>query len=314
MTFSEFGRTSWSNDGRGTDHGTAAPHFVFGARVKGGMYGQRPALAGLKRWDRMAYHVDFRDYYGSVIDGWMGGGGSDVVGKPVNDLALFLTPDVPVTPLTPVVAPPASPTVTPPTGEGAPSGAAGFGRFVAVNPQRVFDTRTGVGGRIGAIGADETVNVQITGQGGVPDGALSVALNVTSVNASEGTYFSAFPTGLGVPASSSLNPQPGRAIPNMVLVGIGAGGAVSIFNKFGQADCIVDVLGYFHPSDGFGLEPLVPDRLLDTRVSESVCRPDGSVRGPSWSCRSPVAAGYRTVASTPSSSTSRRSCRAGWAS
>ena len=78
MTFSEFGRTSWSNDGRGTDHGTAAPHFVFGARVKGGMYGQRPALQGLQRWDRMAYHVDFRDYYGSVIDGWMGGGGSDV--------------------------------------------------------------------------------------------------------------------------------------------------------------------------------------------------------------------------------------------
>jgi hypothetical protein len=95
---------------------------------------------------------------------------------------------------------------------------------------------------------------------------LAVALNVTSVNATESTYFSAFPSGLAVPDSSSLNPQPGRAIPNVVLVGIGAGGAVSIFNKFGHADCIVDVLGYFHPTDGGGLEPLVPDRLLDTRV------------------------------------------------
>ncbi len=261
MTFSEFGRTSWSNDGRGTDHGTAAPHLVFGARVKGGMYGQRPALAGLKRWDRMAHHVDFRDYYGSVIDGWMGGGGSDVVGKPVNDLGLFLSPDVPVTPLVPVVTAPVAA-----GGSGGSPAVAGSGRFVALNPTRVFDTRVGVGGRLGAIGTDETVNVQITGQGGVPDGALSVALNVTSVNATESTYFSAFPAGLPVPSSSSLNPQPGRAIPNMVLVGIGAGGMVSIFNKFGQADCIVDVLGYFHPSDGCGLEPLVPERLLDTRV------------------------------------------------
>ena len=259
MTFSEFGRTSWSNDGRGTDHGTAAPHLVFGARVKGGMYGQRPALQGLRRWDRMAYHVDFRDYYGSVIDGWMGGGGADVLGRSVSDLGLFLPPDAPDTPLVPVIAP----AITPPPGAPAPTGS---GRFVAVNPDRVYDTRVGVGGRLGAIGPDETVNVQITGRGGVPTGASSVALNVTSVNATEGTYFSAFPAGLGVPSSSSLNPQPGRAIPNMVIVGLGTGGAVSIFNKFGHADCIVDVLGYFHPTDGRGLEPLVPDRLLDTRV------------------------------------------------
>ena len=137
---------------------------------------------------------------------------------------------------------------------------------MALNPHRIFDTRDGTGGRLGAIGTDETVHVQVTGHGGVPDGALSVALNVTSVNATTGTYFSAFPTGLAVPDSSSLNPQPGRAIPNMVIVGLGAGGAISIFNKAGQADCIIDVLGYFHPTDGCGLEPLVPDRLLDTRV------------------------------------------------
>ena len=80
MTFSEFGRTSFSNDGSGTDHGTSAPHFVFGSNVRGGMYGQRPTLRRLQRWERMAHHVDFRDYYGSVLDGWMGGGGADVLG------------------------------------------------------------------------------------------------------------------------------------------------------------------------------------------------------------------------------------------
>ncbi len=89
MTFSEFGRTSWSNDGSGTDHGTSAPHFVLGANVRGGFRGQRPSLAGLRRWDRLPFHVDFRDYYGSIIDGWLGGGGSDVLGRPVQDLSLF---------------------------------------------------------------------------------------------------------------------------------------------------------------------------------------------------------------------------------
>ena len=89
MTFSEFGRTSHSNDGAGTDHGTSAPHFVFGANVKGGMYGQRPTLGGLKRWERMAHHVDFRDYYGSVIDGWLGGGAFDVLGRNIENLGLF---------------------------------------------------------------------------------------------------------------------------------------------------------------------------------------------------------------------------------
>ncbi len=272
MTFSEFGRTSWSNDGRGTDHGTAAPHFVFGSRVRGGMYGQRPTLKGLQRWDRMAHHVDFRDYYGSVIDGWMGGGGATVVGKPVIDLALFLSPDVPSNPPAPAAV-----AVQPTNGGPSQPGASGLGRFVAVNPDRVFDTRSGVGGRTGRIGPDETVTVPIVGHAGVPDGALAVALNITSTNATDATYFSAFPSGTPVPSSSSLNPQPGRAIPNMAIVGLGGDGGVDIFNRFGLADCIVDVLGYFQPAGGFGLEPLVPERLLDTRVGLGA--PAGRVTG-----------------------------------
>ena len=77
MTFSEFGRTSCKNDGNGTDHGTANCAFVLGANVKGGTYGQHPTLAGLNRWDRVGHTVDFRSYYTSIIDGWLGGGASD---------------------------------------------------------------------------------------------------------------------------------------------------------------------------------------------------------------------------------------------
>ena len=46
MTVSEFGAPSDEN-GSGTDHGTAAPHFFIGPGVKGGRYGETPSLTAL---------------------------------------------------------------------------------------------------------------------------------------------------------------------------------------------------------------------------------------------------------------------------
>ena len=89
MTFSEFGRTSWVNAGGGTDHGTASSQLVFGANVKGGRYGQRPSLANIARWQRLTHHVDLRSYYTSILDGWMGGGASGLLGGTYENLGLF---------------------------------------------------------------------------------------------------------------------------------------------------------------------------------------------------------------------------------
>ncbi len=266
MTFSEFGRTSWDNDGSGTDHGTAAPHFVLGANVKGGLYGQRPSLAGLQRWDRMPFHVDFRDYYGSVIDGWLGGGGADVfAGRTVQNLGLFA----------------ALPGVG---GSGGTGGGGGgspgdtLGQFVSMSPARLFDTRDGTGGRRGGIRAEETVDIQVTGRSGVPSsGVKAVALNVTSVGATQTTNFRVFPTGIPLPGASSLNPRPGRAIPNMVIVGVGENGKISVFNQRGKTDCVVDIMGYYTSTQAKRLAPLVPSRLLDTRSGVGAKR--GRVRG-----------------------------------
>lgn len=266
MTFSEFGRTSWS-DGSGTDHGTASPHLVFGANVRGGFRGQRPSLAGLRRWDRMPFHVDFRDYYGSLIDGWLGGGASDVLGRPVADLALFArSPGV-----GPAVPPGGPIVVVPPT-------TSGVGQFVAVSPARVSDTRNGVDGRRHPIAPGETMRVQIAGRGGVPEaGALAVAVNVTAVNATAPTFFTVFPGGTGVPGSSTLNPFPGRATPNLAIVGVGGDGSIAVRNESGTADCIVDVMGYFRAEPASRLFPLVPGRLLDTR--SAIGAPPGRLRG-----------------------------------
>jgi uncharacterized protein (DUF1501 family) len=44
MTFSEFGRTIVSNGSNGTDHGTAAPLFIFGNKVDPTILGNNPYI------------------------------------------------------------------------------------------------------------------------------------------------------------------------------------------------------------------------------------------------------------------------------
>jgi len=79
MTWSEFGRRVAENGGRGTDHGTAAPLFVLGSAVKGGIYGDYPNLANLDNGD-LKYLVDFRTIYATILDRWLGADSQQVLG------------------------------------------------------------------------------------------------------------------------------------------------------------------------------------------------------------------------------------------
>ncbi len=69
MTFSEFGRRVEENSS-GTDHGTAAPLFVVGDAVAGGLYGEQPSLTDLDDNKNLIRTVDFREVYGTILDGW----------------------------------------------------------------------------------------------------------------------------------------------------------------------------------------------------------------------------------------------------
>jgi uncharacterized protein (DUF1501 family) len=73
MTYSEFGRRAEENASGGTDHGTAAPAFMLGGKVKGGFYGSQPSLAqaDLENGD-LAFSLDFRSLYRSVAQGFLG--------------------------------------------------------------------------------------------------------------------------------------------------------------------------------------------------------------------------------------------------
>lgn len=70
-TWSEFGRRPRENASAGTDHGTAAPVFVIGDPVKGGMYGEAPSLAKLDASGNMGYSVDFRSVYQEILESYL---------------------------------------------------------------------------------------------------------------------------------------------------------------------------------------------------------------------------------------------------
>ena len=80
MTFSEFGRRPSENESRGTDHGTAAPLFVMGARVKGGLHGTAPDLSLAHNQD-LTYTTDFRSVYATMLDRWLNFPADKVLGR-----------------------------------------------------------------------------------------------------------------------------------------------------------------------------------------------------------------------------------------
>lgn len=65
VVFSEFGRRVKDN-GRGTDHGTAAPMFVIGGNNRGKIIGNNPNLADLDNGD-LKHEIDFRSVYASIL-------------------------------------------------------------------------------------------------------------------------------------------------------------------------------------------------------------------------------------------------------
>ena len=70
MSFSEFGRRVGQNDSQGTDHGTAAPLFLFGPMVRPGVIGEHPSLTDLDQGD-LRHTIDFRSVYAGVLEGWL---------------------------------------------------------------------------------------------------------------------------------------------------------------------------------------------------------------------------------------------------
>lgn len=86
MTFSEFGRRIMANGSFGTDHGAAAPMFVFGTSVNPVIHGVNPIIPEVVEVkDSLPMQHDFRNIYGSILVDWFG--------LSEDDIKDFLFPD-----------------------------------------------------------------------------------------------------------------------------------------------------------------------------------------------------------------------------
>ncbi len=85
MTFSEFGRRVAENASQGTDHGTAAPMFLLGGGIRGGLIGRQPSLApaDLQMGD-LKFSTDFRTVYAGILSEWLKTDSASVLGKKFN--------------------------------------------------------------------------------------------------------------------------------------------------------------------------------------------------------------------------------------
>ncbi|MGI8915877.1 MAG: DUF1501 domain-containing protein [Chloroflexota bacterium] len=86
MTWSEFGRRAQENASNGTDHGTAAPLFLIGAGVQGGLYGDPPDLNNLDNGN-LRHSIDFRSVYATIIERWLQADSKAILGSAYPTLA-----------------------------------------------------------------------------------------------------------------------------------------------------------------------------------------------------------------------------------
>jgi hypothetical protein len=120
----------------------------------------------------------------------------------------------------------------------------GGGAVTAIDPQRLLDTRTGLDTTIGPFASDETRPVPVAGRAGVPASATAVVLNLTATEPTQPGFLTVWPAGTDRPLASALNFLPGDNVANLVMVRLGPGGALSLYQFGGATQVVADVVGY----------------------------------------------------------------------
>jgi hypothetical protein len=134
----------------------------------------------------------------------------------------------------------------------SPGPTPGGSNLISLVPARVLETRRGSAATtvdrklqgIGRIAAGTTLEVPVTGRGGVPaTGVGAVMVNATAINPSKHGFATIFPCGSPRPTASSLNYAPGDVTPNAVFAKVGTGGKICIFT-LADIDMVIDVNGW----------------------------------------------------------------------
>jgi hypothetical protein len=111
---------------------------------------------------------------------------------------------------------------------------------IPVTPFRIYDSRPS------ARPANSFTDITVAGVGSVPADAVGVFGNLTAITPAADGFLAMFPTGAGVGQFNNLNYTRGvSAVSNFVMIGLGTGGAVTVFvSGNGATFFLFDVGGY----------------------------------------------------------------------
>ncbi|NUS12935.1 MAG: hypothetical protein HOY69_16300 [Streptomyces sp.] len=162
---------------------------------------------------------------------------------------------------------------TPVAGSSACATANPGSTFRATAPTRVLDTRNAIGVSTRTpVAHGGTLRLTLPADKPVPAGATAVVLNVTATQPTAAGVLTVYPDGKPRPTSSNLNWTAGETIPNQVVVPLGAGGTLDLYdNSAGTVHLVADVTGYYTgDTSGETFNAVSPARLLDTRSANGV--------------------------------------------
>lgn len=118
--------------------------------------------------------------------------------------------------------------------------------YQALTPRRLLDTRSAESLYTGRLGERQVIELPIQALPGMPAGVGAVVANITATTPSGAGFVTAFPCGMPVPATSSLNYDTDGAVGGVTVMAVG-GGSLCVFAQ-ARTDLIVDVLGVWVPT------------------------------------------------------------------
>ena len=161
-------------------------------------------------------------------------------------------------------------------------------RLSNITRARVLDTRNGAAADT-PLGPGVSLTLPVAG---APTGAVAVLLNLTAIQPTATTMLAVVPTALKpgrAPGTQNLNLRAGATQSVLVPARIGPGGSVRIYNRSGNTNVTVDVMGYFtlgalETTRAGRVVPLtLPFRSFDTSAAAFGKVPLGPGQAEDWS-------------------------------
>ncbi len=158
-------------------------------------------------------------------------------------------------------------------------GSAAGDALVSVSPERIVDTRLGIGAVQRRVTAAEPLTIDVRAltakrpdgtTATVPNDVSSVVVNVTAVNATAPGHLTIWPCALGRQETSNLNYRAGRTFANGVVAAVDDTGKLCVHAE-SPTDVVIDLQGWFGPNNPV-FAATDPNRIVDTRIGLGAAR------------------------------------------